>query len=60
MGRPKIDPRLEPVPTETLERIADIPDGGSGVFEYTSGRIQSMARELLEYRNKEKKANEQA
>mgnify|MGYP000322967222 CR=1 FL=1 len=49
----KVDPRDELVPLETLERIADSPDGGSGVFEYTSGRIQSMARELLAYRKKE-------
>lgn len=50
----KPDKRDILIDMETLERIADSPDGGSGVFEYTSGRIQSMARELIHYRKKAK------
>jgi len=47
----KGDPRDEQVSNEMLEHIADIPAGGSGEGAYVSGRIQSMARELLTYRN---------
>lgn len=50
----KTDRRDIPVSTEVLERIAASPDGGSGEGSYVTGRIQSMARELLAYRNKEK------
>ncbi len=50
----KPDPRDILIDMETLERIADQPNSGSGVYEYTSGRIQSMARELIHYRKKEK------
>lgn len=46
----KIDCRDIPVETELLEHIANCPDGGSGEGSYTSGRIQSMAREILKYR----------
>lgn len=48
---PKVDSRDQPIPTELLEQIAEWPSGGSGEGSYVSGRIQSMARELLKYRN---------
>lgn len=46
----RVDPRTVDVPTDVLERIAECPTGGSGSGDYITGRIQSMARELLEYR----------
>lgn len=46
----KTDRRDIPVETELLEHIANCTDGGSGEGSYTSGRIQSMAREILKYR----------
>lgn len=52
---PKVDPREQPIPTDLLVRIAEWPTGGSGEGSYVSGRIQSMARELLKYRNAEEK-----
>lgn len=36
--------------TNTLKHIAGTPSGGSGEGSYVSGRIQEMAREILEYR----------
>ncbi len=50
---PKIDARDIPVSTELLEHIANCPNSGSGESSYMSGRIQSMAREILKYREKE-------
>lgn len=49
----KTDRRDIPVTTELLEHIANCPDGGSGEGSYTSGRIQSMAREILKYRTEQ-------
>ena len=51
---PSVDKRDLLVATDTLENIANQPAGGSGVGEYITGRIQSMAREILKYRNQEK------
>jgi hypothetical protein len=45
----KSDPRDLPVPQNVLEHIAECHAGGSGEGSYTSGRIQSMARELHLY-----------
>jgi hypothetical protein len=50
MKKPKTDSRDVRVPTELLEHIADCPASGSGEGSYISGRIQSMARELLRLR----------
>lgn len=45
-----VDPRNELVSTDRLEFIAECPTGGSGEGSYITGRIQSMAREILHYR----------
>lgn len=50
---PKVDPRDILVDQHLLEHIANCPYGGSGEGTYISGRIQSMARELLKYRAQE-------
>ncbi len=50
---PKIDKRDVPVSREILEHIAQCGVGGSGESSYITGRIQSMAREILKYREKE-------
>lgn len=47
---PQVDPRDILVDQHLLEHIANCPYGGSGEGTYISGRIQSMARELLKYR----------
>lgn len=47
-----IDPRTIPIEDYKLEIFAKDPFGGSGNGLFISGVIQSMARELLEYRNK--------
>jgi len=47
---PQVDPRDISVDQHLLEHIANCPCGGSGEGTYISGRIQSMARELLKYR----------
>jgi hypothetical protein len=44
------DPRDIPVSNEILEHYAKCPSGGSGEGSFISGRIQSMARELMIYR----------
>ena len=49
----KSDRRDIPVTNELLEHIANCPDGGSGEGSYISGRIQSMAREILKYRKQD-------
>lgn len=46
----KIDKRDILVDKNILEHIALCSDCGSGNSEYTSGRIQSMAREILQLR----------
>ena len=50
MKKPQTDSRDVRVPTELLEHIANCPNSGSGESSYMSGRIQSMARELLRLR----------
>jgi hypothetical protein len=49
-----IDPRDVPVANNVLEHCAQCHVGGSGEGSYVTGRIQSMARELLKYRAQEK------
>ena len=46
----KIDRRELLTPQDYLEFVADEHVGGSGVGVFISGRIQSMAREILTYR----------
>lgn len=53
-NKSKVDCRDVHVSDEILEHIANCPDGGSSERSYTSGRIQSMARELLKYRMNDK------
>lgn len=53
-----VDKRDIPIDDEVLKNIADAPTGGSGVGDYITGRIQSMARELLRYRANQTKGKE--
>lgn len=48
--QPKTDPRVTPVSTDILRHIAGCGVGGSGEGSYITGRIQSMAREILQCR----------
>ncbi len=56
---PAVDPRDVRVTEEFLSSIADEPAGGSGVGFVITGRIQSMAREILQLRQKHKALREE-
>lgn len=49
---PVVDPRDVRLDQDLLEHIANCHVGGSGEGSYISGRIQSMAREILQLREK--------
>lgn len=49
---PAVDPRDVRLSTDWLDHTANCHVGGSGEGSYISGRIQSMAREILQLREK--------